>query len=50
MNKYSLKVLKALSLLSLVTVFLSVNTTCTWFNHQPSLPKGLKDFKFKASK
>ncbi|HBF4772687.1 autoinducer prepeptide [Clostridioides difficile] len=48
MNKYSLKILKCLSLLSLVTALMSVNTTCTWFNHQPNLPDDLKKFKING--
>ncbi|MDB8791353.1 cyclic lactone autoinducer peptide [Romboutsia sp. 1001216sp1] len=45
MKKLILKSLKKTSYLAIFVATMSVNTTCTWIIHQPSIPKELKKLK-----
>ncbi|MCC0661314.1 cyclic lactone autoinducer peptide [Clostridioides sp. ZZV14-6154] len=45
MKKTALLMMKCLGFLSVITLYLSANTTCTWYNCQPEAPKDLKRFK-----
>ncbi|CEN76368.1 Autoinducer prepeptide [[Clostridium] sordellii] len=45
MKKYLLKLVKYAGNIAIFTVLLSANTTCSWFIHQPEVPKAVKDLK-----
>ncbi|RDY22948.1 cyclic lactone autoinducer peptide [Romboutsia maritimum] len=45
MKKCALKIAKKMGSLAVLTTAVSANTACTWFNHQPEMPKDIKKFK-----
>lgn len=46
MKKYLLKFIKYSGSLAVTIAVLSNNTTCTWYIHQPEIPKSVKRLKY----
>lgn len=45
LKKYLLKMLQVFNALALMVVIQSVNSTCTFYYHQPEAPEGLEKFR-----